>query len=210
MKKRKTPVFLMLSAAVLILWQLLPPNVDTLSGGIVSPALSMTGSPGGCYLVCPQGDGYDLASIGATISVTVLAGPAPGIPIPGILASDFWLVGCTGSLVLCGGSGSINADGPTDAAGFTTISGRLSGGGCDTAGLLVVVQGVIIGGCLPIVTVSPDINGDMNVDLIDFATFAMSYPSPPKPYVACLDFDCSGAIGLLDFAVFGMHYLHEC
>ena len=85
--------------------------------------------------------------------------------------------------------------------------------------MLVVVQGIIVEDpgagcvalCLPISAVSPDINGDLVVDLIDLAAFAVSYTAPPKPYVACLDYNCDGTlIDLIDFALFALHYTHAC
>jgi len=183
------------------------------------PYVTATGA-GGCYVTCPGGDGDGLAEIGAVITVTVA--DVTGAPIVGIPASDYWLIGCEDNVVLCAGSYAINADSASNSDGVTTISGRLVAGGCDNS-LVVVVQGIIADDppgsgawlCLPYDTKSPDITGDggvvdLVVDLVDMATFAMGYTSPPKAYDACFDFNCDGTVGLVDFAIFAQHFLHLC
>ena len=57
---------------------------------------------------------------------------------------------------------------------------------------------------------SPDINGDLIVDIIDFAIFGPGFPSPPKPYDPCLDYNCDGLVDIIDFSIFGQHFLHSC
>ena len=75
----------------------------------------------------------------------------------------------------------------------------------------MIIQGVIVGCpaiCLPYWVMSPDINCDLIVDIIDLALFAPVYLA--GPYTPCMDYDCDGVIGLIDFAIFGVHYLHRC
>jgi len=174
------------------------------------------GRDGGPYtiLVCPTGDGPTLASIGATITVKVT--DITGFnPLPNIPASDYWPFDCSDQTALCGGSASINADGPSDADGIATISGAIAARG-SASGTIVIVQGVVIEDCsfvalcLPIVWKSPDINGDLLVDIVDFSMFGPSFPSPPKTYDAAADLNNDGVIDLLDFAEFGGHFLHQC
>ena len=205
-------VLLSILAAALLCWQFLPMNTNTASSGIVDPCSSETdfcAAGTRCLLVCPQGDGSLLSDGGNEICVTIRDNL--GIPIEGILATDFWLIGCT-NLCLCGGSGSSNADAATDANGETQFSGGMAAGGCDT-GLMVVCQGVIIGcppTCLAIMVVSPDITCDLFVNLADFSLFAPHFPSPPNSYEACMDFDCDGDIDLVDFSLFAQHWQHHC
>ena len=193
-----------------------PPFAQTTPG---LPVVNATGA-GGCYVTCPAGDGDGLADIGAVITVT--ATDPTGAPIAGIPASDYWLIGCEDDIVLCSGSAAINADSASNSAGVTTISGRLVAGGCDHS-LVVVVQGIVATDpsgsgewlCLPYDTKSPDITGnggvvDLVVDIVDLAALAMGYKSPPKVYDACFDFNCDGSVGLIDFAIFAQHYLHNC
>ena len=200
-------VFLALIAVVLLSSQLQPAN-----SGVVNSCTSTAAGAGCCYLVCPQGDGTRFDDPGCNAIISLTARDIGGIPIPGILAADIWLIGCNDGICLCGGSGSINADSNTSAfvPGFTTISGDLAAGGCDT-GFYVVIQGVIVGcpaTCLPYQIMSPDINCDLIVDLIDLAMFAPPYQS--GPYDICIDYDCNGYLDLIDFAIFGIHYLHAC
>ncbi len=194
---------------------------------VVPPVKSTPGIPivtaegaGGCYVACPQGDGSSLSDIGAVITVTVT--DYGGYPITRVPASDVWLIGCEDNIVLCGGSAAINADSMTNDNGVTTISGRLAAGGCDSE-LLVVVMGIVasVPGdpntplCLPYETKSPDVTGDGGVvdqvvDIVDLAAFAAGFVSPPKPYDACLDFNCDGIVDIVDFSIFALHYLHMC
>jgi hypothetical protein len=132
-------VVLSLIAAALLCWQVLPMTVNTVNSGIVDACSSSASSIGGCWLICPQGDGDRLDASGATISVVVK--DQAGAPIPGIPAADFWLMGCTDpGIVLCGGGGSINAAAATDVNGETTIAAAMAAGGCDVSGVVVVVR----------------------------------------------------------------------
>jgi len=217
-------VFLSLVAAALLCWQMMPAAVDTANSGIVHPCSSTaTSGPGPyCVAACPQGDGDILGDKGGLITVVVK--DQTGAPIPGIPASDYWLIGCNDALALCGGSGSINADSASNSsgvttigAGFTSTSGAISAGGCDN-GVQVVVQGTVLKDpadctsplCLPINVVSVDYNSDLINDVIDFAIFGPAFPSPPEAYDACLDYNCDGVIDLVDFSIFGAHWLHVC
>jgi hypothetical protein len=213
-------IALSLIAAALLSWQVM--GVGSVSSGIVDPCSSTATSAGGCWMICPQGDGVLLSSIRATISVTIKDNT--GAPIGGILFSDFWVIGCNDEIVLCGGSGAMGADSATNAAGQTTLSGTLDGSGCaipTASGISVVCQGTIIANpancalnlCLPIRTVSPDCAPavrDLTVDVVDFAAFGAAFPTPSKPYQNCKDFNCDGAVDLIDFARFGQHWLHSC
>jgi hypothetical protein len=194
-------VVLSLIAAALLCWQIMPADVNS---GVVYPDSCTSASAGGCLLVCPQGDGPTLGDAGATISVTVRDNT--GTPLVGILATDFWLEGCTGGNCLCGGSGCIDADAATDGTGSTTISDAWAAGGYDT-GVKVVCQGVLLNQCLAVVAVSPDINCDLLVDVIDLSTFALTYGIGGNP--AC-DYNCDGNQDIVDFSLFAQHYLHSC
>jgi hypothetical protein len=198
-------VALSLIAAALLCWQIT--GVTTVNSGVVDPNLSTATSAAGWYLVCPQGDGNDLSAVGCQISVSIADNT--GTPIAGILATDFWLVGQNGGLNLCGGSGSADADSATNASGLTTMSDECAAGGQDT-GLYVVCQGIVLAVGVPITAVSPDINGDLLVDVIDLSAFAINYQSPPKPYNYNSDYNGDGKVDIIDFSIFAQHYLHSC
>jgi hypothetical protein len=213
-------VFLSLFAAALLCWQVMPGTVNDAGSGIVHPCSSEASGAGCCYLVCPQGDGtrFDDPACNAIISLT--ARDQFGIPIAGILATDIWLDGCT-DLCLCGGSGNINADSATSAyvgeEGNTTISGDMQAGGCERPipgeGLFVIIQGAVVCEgtlCLPYWVVSPDLNCDLVVNLVDLSLFAAVYVIQPGGYDPCYDLNCDGVINIVDFAVFAVHYTHGC
>ena len=142
MLKGKLAVSLVISAALLG-WQIA--GVVTTTSGATNgiPADSNWASSAGtdCWFVCPLGDGDRLDELGATVSV--VAKSITGAPLAGIPASDIWLAGCENGLVICSGGG-IHADSATNANGETTISGAMTGGGCDQSGVAVAVQGVLI------------------------------------------------------------------
>lgn len=185
--------------------------------GLVDDCRSTSSCWAGAIIACPAGDGHRLSDQGATIYVT--ARDPSNMPIPNIPGADWWLVGCNDGLALCGGSRSIDADGATDSGGATTISGPILAGGCDI-GLAVVVQGAILTQypaclsgpapyeCHPVEVRSPDVNGDLIVDLVDFAVWAPSFLSATAP--PCHDFSYDGVVDIVDFGVFGEHFLHSC
>ena len=173
-------------------------------------------SAGGVLMVCPAGDGPTLSDIGATIRVTLLwctlAEPLVNLP-----PQDVWIQSSTHpDSRLCGGSASSNADGLTDMNGQTTISGSIAAGGYFGDGVYVVASASFIqlgDACdnpLPLVLVSPDINGDLVVDVVDFSTFAAAYVNGGGNVDPRMDFDGDGTIDLVDLAMFAAHYLHRC
>ncbi len=180
--------------------------------GCVVPCSNRVRANAGTLFTCPQGDGDALSANGLTITVTIYDCLSPAVGIP---ASDFWVIGCNDLLGLCGGRG-IGATGPTDENGQTTITGIIAAGGCDT-GVSVVLQGKVIQNddcgrnCMPIKIRSPDINGNLVVDLVDFAIFGTGYTSPPKPYNECIDFYAPfGTVTLGDFGKWASHLNHGC
>jgi hypothetical protein len=166
-----------------------------------------------CWLVCPHGDGPRLDELpgDATITVTVLN--LLGNPLEGITGANLWLIGAHDELVLCGGASSIDADYPTDDNGQTTFTGAIKAGGCDYP-LHVVVAGTVLlkDDCsgpidVDIRAVSPDIDGDLVVNLTDFSAFGAAWGGAYNP---CVDFNCDGSIGLVDFSLFAQHWMHGC
>jgi hypothetical protein len=215
MLKEKFAV-LTLVAAALLCWQVA--GVETVNSGIVDPCNSTASSGTGVHFICPQGDGDALNSLigpnpDLTISVTIRDNT--NAPVVGIPAADFWLIGCNDLLVLCGGSGSINASGATDSNGETTITGDIAGGGCET-GVRVVVQGIILGNgacapiCLPISVRGPDLVVNLSVTAADFSAFGLAFP--PNAYSSCVDYVGGpyGTITVADFSKFGLHFTHAC
>ena len=167
-------------------------------------------------MVCPAGDGPTLADIGATISITVLY-CFPPEPLVSMAPQDVWIQSSTHpDNRLCGGAGSSNADGPTDENGQTTISGSIAAGGYFGDDVYVVAMGSFIQlgqNCdnpLPLVLVSPDINEDLIVDLVDLAIFATVFPSGGGTINPRMDFNGDGMIDMVDLSMFAAHYSHRC
>jgi len=204
---------LSLAAAALLCLQFA--GVETVNSGVVDPCNSSAAAAAGVIFAFPQSFGNVLSVAGLTITVTVRDNV--NAPVVGVPAADVWLIGCNDLLNLCGGSGAINASAPTDVNGVTTITGDIAAGGCDLGGVRVVVQGIVIGAgvcadpCVLIKVKSADINGNLSVNLVDFATFGAGYTSPPKPYNECIDYTAPfGTVTLPDFAKYGSHNNHTC
>lgn len=157
-------------------------------------------------LISPAGIAPSLAEQGIVIHVEIMdCTPAPIVNFP---AQDIWVDDMgTGEISLCPG-GSI-ADANTDEYGHTTISGPIYGGGHSEGGTLVWVNGLPADGAgpMPLNFVSPDIDGDLDVDLYDFTIFGMDYG---KSGVARSDLVPDGIISLYDFSAFGQYYGESC
>jgi len=227
-------------AAALVCWQVA--GINNANSGIVDPCLSTVTAASGVVLVCPLGDGDLLTAPvgGGNSQITLTVKDNAGAAIPGIPATDMWLVGCNDGLLLCGGSQGSNADAVTNASGTTTFSNEPIAGGCDT-GLYAVVQGVIIqnpGSCTPkclgISARSPDYKSagapgpapcagdlkcpDSKVTNADFSWFVTHYPTGANPgatYLVCADYAAplGSPIGLADFSKFTVHFAgagHKC
>lgn len=227
-------------AATLVCWQVA--GINNANSGIVDPCLSTVTAAAGVVLVCPLGDGDLLTAPvgGGNSQITLTVKDNANAAIPGIPATDMWLVGCNDGLLLCGGSQGSNADAVTNASGTTTFSNEPIAGGCDT-GLYAVVQGVIIqnpGSCTPkclgIAARSPDYKSagapgpapcagdlkcpDSKVTNADFSWFVTHYPTGANPgatYLACADYAAplGSPIGLADFSKFTVHFAgagHKC
>jgi hypothetical protein len=170
-----------------------------------------------CYLACPAEDTDSFVENGCYIRFEIK--DIHCLPIPGIPASDFWLIDCDPlrDLALCGGSASIDADSATNSNGVTTMSlGALKAGRCAQS-LAPVCQGIFLEDgnhvmlCWDIRVRSVDLNGDLVVNLVDLSSFAGYYP--PQAYNSSADFDCNGVVGLSDLSRFAQHYGqpgHEC
>jgi hypothetical protein len=212
--------FAVLSLAAAALLSLQIAGVDTANSGNVSPCNSSATSPAGVIFACPMGDGDALNVLGLTITVTVLDNVGGGSPIPGIPATDMWLISCNDLLNLCNGSSAITASAATDVNGQSTFTGDIAAGGCDNGGVRVVVQGIVIGAgicadpCVPVKVRSSDLNASGVPDITDFSTFASGYPVDPAVN-DCRDFNNDSKVDVVDFAKFSQHYddgviLHRC
>jgi hypothetical protein len=138
--------------------------------------------------------------VGATVEVYLDQGCGDS-PIVGYPFQDIWLDDAgDGGVTLCQG-GSV-ADANTNIEGRTTISGSLFAGGSTAAGMLVYIAGfALVSSPLDIQVASPDINGDLRVDLQDIAEFAGAFFGVYDPRA---DFDFNGVLNLGDIGILAL------
>lgn len=172
-------------------------------------------------VVAPDGSGasFDQACAwgGSTVDATIRLEMLDGFNDPIYLfpAEDIWLESVLGGLILCQG-GSI-ADAPTDAQGRTYwISSLRAGGYADPNhgdGLVAVVNGdrtidPALGG---VTLVSPDLNGDLAVTLVDLSFFASDYWTAVSGNTARRsDYYWDDTLNLADLAIFAALYGVAC
>ncbi|MEN8007142.1 MAG: hypothetical protein ABFS42_09005 [Candidatus Krumholzibacteriota bacterium] len=157
-------------------------------------------------LVMPDGSGPPLTEahtadgtvVDATIHLTLISTCIEAEPVPNFPREDMWLVSLGGGLAMCQG-GTI-ADSNTDVDGHTQWSLPLKAGGWDDGNSRVVVNGVELGdpAGLTVNFSSPDIDGNLVVNLSDVTLFAMDFFGP---YVFRSDLHHDGAVNLSDLAV---------
>ncbi len=168
-------------------------------------------------LVVPDGSGPPMtearlsggAVIDATIYLTLYGGcDSYGQLLADFPAEDMWLESINGSLVFCAG-GSI-ADAPTDQEGNTTWSRPLMGGGWDYGTCVVRVSGADIPSSTNLLLQfnSPDLNGDLKVDLTDVTRFAEDFFSYSYNFRSDLAFD--NVVNLSDITVMAMSIGKSC
>ena len=165
-----------------------------------------TGTPT-VALITPSGTGPSLADQGITVEIQIME--CTFTPIVGFPREDIWISPYhDGEMWFCPG-GAI-ADENTDADGRTSITGALAGGGYSTGGAIVYVSGNPMTspypGSLPLDFVSPDLDGDLDVDIADFSSFGQDFGSS----AIRSDLDPNGIVDLGDFAVFGLHFGTNC
>jgi hypothetical protein len=147
--------------------------------------------------------GYGVGAIvDATIDVWLL--DYTGDPVFLYPASDIWLETADGSTALCPGGST--ADQSTDIDGHTTFSQPLYAGACGI-GILVIINGTPINQPpLDMRINSPDIDGDLNVNLTDVVYLAELFYTDDY----CADFYWDGIVNLSDVVVLAPHLGAEC
>jgi hypothetical protein len=173
--------------------------------------------------ICPAGDFefiYDGCGNGDDY-IEVWVRDASGNGIQYVPNTDYWLNACDPGQELCLCSAPFGASALTDVDGYTTIIGRIAGGGCIlTGGIYLAVQGktlvdlpeCVATTCVDIQIVSPDLNANCAVNLSDLGIFGLSYnkiEGQPN-YNDCCDLNDDSKCNLSDFAFMGEHYQHVC
>ncbi|RKZ13207.1 hypothetical protein DRQ53_11545 [bacterium] len=175
------------------------------SAGIPDDTTSTASSAGGVVMITPSGAGASLASAGATVTVTVL--DVGSLPVANYPFQDIWLDD-TGDAAISLCQGGSAADANTNASGVTTIGGVISGGGF-TQNTQVWIAGTPLAaamtGTSPALN-SPDIDGSLGVDIVDFGTFGADFGS--TQFRSDLVFD--GVVDISDFGTFGTSFGQVC
>ncbi len=163
----------------------------------------------------PNGDGaffstcgiiFDDGTVGtvdSVIQVTIRDGL--GVVIANYPIEDIWLESTDGGLASCT-EGAL-ADFNTDVAGYTEFKYPLEAGGWSEGPTVVLVNGNTIDNSpLDIAHISPDINCDLIVNLVDLSIFAVDYSG----YSFKSDFYYDGVMNLQDLAKFALGYNSTC
>jgi hypothetical protein len=106
------------------------------------------------------------------------------------------------------------ADRVTDANGSTEFTGVIAGGGWSAGGgsvgewTALQVDGGVIPPRVDLAYVSPDINGDLRVDLADVAEFALDFHTPQLEFRS--DFNADGIENLSDIGILAVHLGEAC
>lgn len=128
-------------------------------------------------------------------------------PVPDFPLEDIWLQTTDDGMVMC--SGNTNPDYDTDANGETTWVNPLHAGGYSTGLIQVVVNGSPLTSSpgFNLNTNSPDINGDLVVNLSDLGLLANDLSSG---YAYRSDFYYDGILNLSDIGKFATSVGAEC
>jgi hypothetical protein len=175
----------------------------------VSIAYSGPGTPS--MMNVPNGNGFAFTEardeegnvVDATITLYIR--DSQGVPIMNYPAEDTWLDTEDNGLVTCT-SGSVS-DLNTDFDGMTQWVNPLFAGGYSQAPVRVLINGVELPTTLDLDFNSPDINGDLVVNLADVALFTGCYFNA---YCYAADYDNNGALNLSDLSYFAEHIGATC
>ncbi len=165
----------------------------------------------------PNGSGtqlagcYAMGGIPTNVSILVTLNDVTGLPVPMVPATDIRIEEMQTPLSWCANSwyppplhAPNLADGPTNAAGQTQFSLSYHGGGWLHGPTMIWVLEAS-GAWMPIPTPvlvyynSPDINGDLIINLTDISFFAADYFGAVYMYRS--DFNYDGIINLTDLAM---------
>jgi hypothetical protein len=180
-------------------------GLGTAQAGVPNGGTSEASAAGtGTILIVPDASGDNLGARGLTITVTVRDvsnNVIAGFPFQDVTLSS----AIAGELAICQGGAS--ADANTDVNGQTTFSGNIAGGGSTEGGLQVFLNEVPVtgngGSVLAINANSPDINGDLTVDVVDVGFFAQGFGGDPALAFA-VDLISDGNINIADVGQFAV------
>lgn len=164
-------------------------------------------------LVIPDGSGnrfteaHDEQGNVVDATITLFLRDGGGIPIANYPFEDLWLESMDGGLVSC--IGGTTADENTDIQGVTQWANPLFAGGFSHGPVLVFISGSALGSNpgLPLKFNSPDVNGDLLVNLQDISILAADYFSS---YNFRCDLNGDSYLNLQDLPIFAEHIGAQC
>ena len=209
------PRYLLTIAALLFL--ILPTTV--LAGGKTAGAPSLTlsevhtrATEDVSVLICPAGDGRPLSEAmtfgGGVMDATVemIMRDSGGHPIAGFPSEDIWLEGPGLQFAIAGSTADIH----TQTYGYTEWALPLGGGGSmESAQMYGTINSNPVFGENPLPFIrfnSPDMNGDLVINLVDVSLFAQVYLGG---YSYSADFYWDGLLNMVDVAILAQHYGHD-
>ncbi len=164
-------------------------------------------------LVVPDGSGnrfteaHDEQGNVVDATITLYLRDGAGVPIVNFPFEDLWLESMDGGLVICiGGS---TADNHTDSQGVTQWVAPMFAGGFSQGPVLVLINGSALGSNpgLPLRFNSPDVNGDLLVNLQDISILAVDYFTN---YNFRCDLNGDSWLNLQDISIFAQHIGAQC
>lgn len=208
---RSIILLVLFAVFILVLPCLAQIGIPDLSHSLAFIAYDGPGTPS--LLVVPDGNGGLFTAahdeegnvVDATITLYML--DVHENPIANYPFEDLWLESMDSGLEFC--NGGTNADHNTDSNGQTEWVNPLFAGGHSPGPVLVIINGAALdtNPGLPLKFISPDITGDLVVNLYDLSAFAEDYFSD---YHMRSDLYADGALNLSDVAVFVQNYLAQC
>lgn len=165
------------------------------------------GEPKDIVTVAPNDLGETLAEAGITIRVQLR--DCDGAPVAGIPAASIQIELDGANVCACAGGNP--ADGPTDANGATTFSGRIRAGGCGTSAT-VRVDGVVVGS-VPLRFNSPDRGPPAcGIEVHDVNPFIFQYGATvgTAEYSICPDLNEDGVLDASDMAIQATAWWASC
>ena len=210
------PCHLAVALYVLLLGAAAPGIADW---GVPSPYTTLCWLPAGflppvTLLVVPDGSGPPLTQARAPnrslvdATIHVLARNEAGQPEPFVDPESWDLVWADGGVQACGGA--LPADHATLVDGSTEWVAPLRAGGHSRGLVRVFTWGgpVFTGDGLPLQVNSPDLNGDLEVNLLDVPLFAQDYFGEAYSFRADLHYD--GVVNLSDLIPLVQHVGARC
>ncbi|RKY67967.1 MAG: hypothetical protein DRP97_06840 [Candidatus Latescibacterota bacterium] len=182
-------------------------------GEYSSATMAYSGSDAVSVMVLPDGTGDSLAAarlLDGTVvdaTITLVLNDCWGVPIASFPSEDLWLESPDGGLVSCPG-GTI-ADANTNAEGITVWQAPLRAGGQSEAGCVIMINGMslLYAAPLDVRFNSPDLNGDLVVNLIDVALFGGDFYGT---YQVRSDFSRDGVLSLSDVVLMALAVGSAC